>query len=187
MNFAPEFLDEIRSRIRVSEIVGKRIKLLKRGNEFLAVCPFHNDTKPSLSIVDDKNFYHCFACGAHGDIIKFTMEIEGLNFPETVEKLATIAGLEMPSQTPEIRLREKHRKTLKDVNEEACRFYEELLWNSAGQDGLFYLKHRGLSENVIKKYRLGFSLGGRHSLKDAMSQKGIDLSLLAEAGLVRVS
>ena len=72
MNFAPEFLDEIRSRIRVSEIVGKRIKLLKRGNEFLAVCPFHNDTKPSLSIVDDKNFYHCFACGAHGDIIKFT-------------------------------------------------------------------------------------------------------------------
>ena len=73
MNFAPEFLDEIRSRIRVSEIVGKRIKLHKRGNEFLAVCPFHNDTKPSLSIVDDKNFYHCFACGAHGDIIKFNM------------------------------------------------------------------------------------------------------------------
>ena len=96
MNFAPEFLDEIRSRIRVSEIVGKRIKLLKRGNEFLAVCPFHNDTKPSLSIVDDKNFYHCFACGAHGDIIKFTMETEGLNFPETIEKLAAIAGLEMP-------------------------------------------------------------------------------------------
>ena len=187
MNFAAEFLDEIRSRIRVSEIVGKRIKLLKRGNEFLAVCPFHNDTKPSLSIVDDKNFYHCFACGAHGDIIKFTMETEGLNFPETVEKLAAIAGLEMPSQTPEIRLREKHRKTLKDVNEEACRFYEELLWSSAGQDGLFYLKNRGLSENVIKKYRLGFSSGGRHSLKDAMSQKGIDLSLLAEAGLVRVS
>ena len=187
MNFAPEFLDEIRSRIRVSEIVGKRIKLLKRGNEFLAVCPFHNDTKPSLSIVDDKNFYHCFACGAHGDIIKFTMETEGLNFPETVEKLAAIAGLEMPSQTPEMRLREKRRKTLKDVNEEACKFYEELLWSSVGQDGLFYLKNRGLSENVIKKYRLGFSLGGRHSLKDAMRQKGIDLSLLAEAGLVRVS
>ena len=187
MNFAPEFLDEIRSRIRVSEIVGKRIKLLKRGNEFLAVCPFHNDTKPSLSIVDDKNFYHCFACGAHGDIIKFTMETEGLNFPETIEKLAAIAGLEMPSQTPEMRLREKRRKTLKDVNEEACRFYEKLLWSSAGQDGLFYLKNRGLSDNVIKKYRLGFSLGGRHSLKDAMSQKGIDLSLLTEAGLVRVS
>ena len=187
MNFAPEFLDEIRSRIRVSEIVGKRIKLLKRGNEFLAVCPFHNDTKPSLSIVDDKNFYHCFACGAHGDIIKFTMETEGLNFPETVEKLAAIAGLEMPSQTPEMRLREKRRKTLKDVNEEACKFYEELLWSSVGQDGLFYLKNRGLSENVIQKYRLGFSLGGRHSLKDAMRQKGIDLSLLAEAGLVRVS
>ena len=170
MNFAPEFLDEIRSRIRVSEIVGKRIKLLKRGNEFLAVCPFHNDTKPSLSIVDDKNFYHCFACGAHGDIIKFTMETEGLNFPETIEKLATIAGLEMPSQTPEMRLRENRRKTLKDVNEEACRFYEKLLWSSAGQDGLFYLKNRGLSDNVIKKYRLGFSLGGRHSLNVAMSQ-----------------
>ena len=100
MNFAPEFLDEIRSRIRVSEIVGKRIKLLKRGNEFLAVCPFHNDTKPSLSIVDDKNFYHCFACGAHGDIIKFTMETEGLNFPETVDLLTPTFSNKFPFVFP---------------------------------------------------------------------------------------
>ena len=98
MSFPADFLDELRSRIRISEVIGKRLKLIKRGREFLALCPFHNDSKPSLSIVDEKNFYHCFACGAHGDIIKFTMEVEGLNFIESVEKLSNLAGLEVPKQ-----------------------------------------------------------------------------------------
>jgi len=186
-NFSPEFLDEIRSRIRVSEIVGKRLKLVKRGREFLGICPFHNDTKPSLAVVDDKNFYHCFACGAHGDIIKFTMEIEGLTFPETIEKLADIANLEVPIQSPEMRVRENRRKTLKDVNEEACKFYEQTLQSTKGKEGLDYLRDRGLSDPVIKKYRLGFSLRDNNDLLETMDRRGFALELLIEAGLVRVS
>jgi DNA primase len=187
MSFPAEFLDEIRSQVRVSEVVGKRIKLIKRGREFLGICPFHNDTKPSLAVVDDKNFYHCFACGAHGDIIKFTMEIEGLNFPETIEKLAALAALEVPSQSPEARGREERRKTLKDVNEEACKFYEKLLWGTSGAEGLNYLRSRGLSDTVIKRFRLGFASEDGQSLTKAMNLKGIDRSLLIEAGLIRVS
>ncbi|MDA1310987.1 MAG: CHC2 zinc finger domain-containing protein [Proteobacteria bacterium] len=105
MSFPAEFLEEIRTQIRVSEVVGKRLRLVRKGREFLGICPFHNDTKPSMAVVDEKNFYHCFACGAHGDIITFTMEIEGLSFPEAVEKLAGMAGLEVPRQTPEARTR----------------------------------------------------------------------------------
>ena len=81
MSFPAEFLEEIRTRLRVSEVVGKRLKLVRKGREFLGICPFHNDTKPSLSVVDEKNFYHFFACGSHGDIITFSMEMEGLSPP----------------------------------------------------------------------------------------------------------
>ena len=136
MSFPAEFLEEIRTQIRVSEVVGKRLRLVKKGREFLGICPFHNDTKPSMAVVDEKNFYHCFACGAHGDIITFTMEVEGLSFPEAVEKLAGIAGLEVPRQTPEAREREVVRKTLGDAMEAACRFYEEVLWSPEGRAGL---------------------------------------------------
>ena len=113
MSFPADFLDELRSRIRISEVVGRKLKLIKRGREFLALCPFHNDSKPSLSVVDEKNFYHCFACGAQRDIIKFTMETEGLNFIESVDKLANLAGLEVPKQDPIERAKEARRRTLR--------------------------------------------------------------------------
>ena len=185
MSFPAEFLEEIRTRLRVSEIVGKRMRLVRKGREFLGVCPFHNDTKPSLSIVDEKNFYHCFACGAHGDIITFTMEIEGLSFPEAVEKLAGLANLEVPSQTPEAREREVVRKTLNDAMEAACKFYEEILWSPQGRGGLDYLLGRGLSEQTIRRFRLGYATDNRTALRQAMSVKGIEMSMLLEAGLIR--
>jgi DNA primase len=185
MSFPAEFLEEIRTRLRVSEVVGKRMRLVRKGKEFLGVCPFHNDTKPSLSIVDEKNFYHCFACGAHGDIISFTMEIEGLSFPEAVEKLAGLANLEVPRQTPEAREREAVRKTLNDAMEAACKFYEEVLWSPEGRTGLDYLIGRGLSEQTIRRFRLGYATDNRTALRLAMSVKGIDNSMLLEAGLVR--
>ena len=185
MSFPAEFLEEIRTRLRVSEVVGKRMRLVRKGREFLGVCPFHNDTKPSLSIVDEKNFYHCFACGAHGDIITFTMEIEGLSFPEAVEKLAGLANLEVPRQTPEAREREVVRKTLNDAMEAACVFYEEVLWSPQGRTGLDYLLGRGLSEQTIRRFRLGYATDNRTALRQAMSVKGIETSMLLEAGLVR--
>jgi DNA primase len=185
MSFPAEFLEEIRTRLRVSEIVGKRLKLVRKGREYLGICPFHNDTKPSLSVVDEKNFYHCFACGAHGDIITFTMEMEGLSFPEAVEKLAGLANLEVPRQTPEAREREVVRKTLGDVMEAACKFYEEVLWSPQGRVGLDYLLGRGLSEATIRRFRLGYAPDGRTALRQAMSVKAIEPAMLLEAGLLR--
>ncbi len=185
MSFPAEFLEEIRTQIRVSEVVGKRLRLVKKGREFLGICPFHNDTKPSMAVVDEKNFYHCFACGAHGDIITFTMEVEGLSFPEAVEKLAGIAGLEVPRQTPEAREREVVRKTLGDAMEAACRFYEEVLWSPEGRAGLDYFRGRGLSEQTIRRFRLGYATEHRTALRQAMSLKGIESAMLLEAGLIR--
>lgn len=185
MSFPAEFLEEIRTRLRVSEIVGKRMRLVKKGREFLGLCPFHNDTKPSLAVVDEKNFYHCFACGAHGDIITFTMETEGLSFPETVEKLAGMAGLEVPRQNPETREREVRNKTLQDAMEAACKFYEEALWGPDGRAGLDYLKQRGLSDATIRAFRLGYATDKRTALRQAMAVKGIEPALLLEAGLIR--
>ena len=185
MSFPAEFLEEIRTRLRVSEIVGKRMRLIRKGREFLGVCPFHNDTKPSLSVVDEKNFYHCFACGAHGDVITFTMEIEGLSFPEAVEKLAGLANLEVPRGSPEAREREAVRKTLNDAMEAAAKFYEEVLWSSQGRAGLDYLLGRGLSEQTIRHFRLGYATDNHTVLRQAMLVKGIDISMLLKAGLVR--
>ena len=185
MSFPAEFLEEIRTQIRVSEVVGKRLRLVKKGREFLGICPFHNDTKPSMAVVDEKNFYHCFACGAHGDIITFTMEVEGLSFPEAVEKLAGIAGLEVPRQTPEAREREVVRKTLGDAMEAACRFYEEVLWSPEGRAGLDYFRGRGLSEQTIRHFRLGYATEHRTALRQAMSVKGVESAMLLEAGLIR--
>lgn len=187
MSFPAEFLEEIRTRLRVSEVLGKRLKLVKRGREFLGLCPFHNDSKPSLSIVDEKNFYHCFACGAHGDIIKFTMEIEGLSFVETVEKLSGMAGLEMPRQSPIERTKEIRRKTLREVLEEATRFFEQSLWDAGGRHGLEYLKTRGLSESIIRAFRLGFAPADGKVFRQEMKQLNISEDLLKEVGLIKKS
>ena len=185
MSFPAEFLEEIRTRILVSQVVGKRLKLVRRGREFLGLCPFHSDTKPSLSVVDEKNFYHCFACGAHGDIITFTMEMEGLSFPEAVEKLASMAGLELSRESPEVREREVGKKTLYDVMEAACIFYEKTLWAAEGKTGLEYLLGRGLSEQTIRRFRLGFAPDNRVALRQAMTVKGIAPEVLLNAGLLR--
>ena len=185
MSFPAELLEEIRARIPVSEVVGKRLKLVRRGREFLGLCPFHSDTRPSFSVVDEKNFYHCFACGAHGDIITFTMEIEGLSFPESVEKLASMAGLEVPRQSPEAREREVARKTLYDVMEAASVFYEKTLWGVEGKAGLEYLLGRGLSERTIRRFRLGFAPENRIALRQAMTIKGVAPEMLLETGLLR--
>ena len=187
MSFPADFLDELRSRIRISEVVGRKLKLIKRGREFLALCPFHNDSKPSLSVVDEKNFYHCFACGAHGDIVKFTMETEGLNFIESVDKLANLAGLEVPKQDPMERAKEIHRRTLREVLEEVTIYFEEFLRKASNKAGLDYLKERGLSDKTIKSFRLGLAPANSKTFRIDMEERGIQEKLLEEAGLIKKS
>ena len=187
MSFPPSFLEELRHRLPVSEVVGKKLRLIRKGREFLGLCPFHGDSKPSLSIVDEKQFYHCFACGAHGDIIKFVMETEGLSFPETVEKLAGQAGLEVPRDSPERRQEEARRKTLHDAMEAACHWFEEQLHAADGRNALAYLKGRALTDETIAGFRLGYAPERRGALRQAMAVRGVGDDLLVEGGLLKRS
>lgn len=186
MAYPPQFLDELRARVSVSEQVGHKVRLVRRGREHSGLCPFHNEKTPSFTVNDEKGFYHCFGCGAHGDVISFAMESEGLSFPEAIEKLAGLAGLEVPRATPEERAREARRATLYDVVEHACAWFEAQLRSADGREGLAYLKSRGYSDEIIARYRLGYAPDGRGRLTAALKGHGIEPAQLVEAGLIKL-
>ncbi|MCZ6511456.1 MAG: DNA primase, partial [Alphaproteobacteria bacterium] len=186
MAFPPQFLDELRARISVSEVIAPKVRLNRRGRESIGLCPFHNEKTPSFTANDDKGFYHCFGCGAHGDIISFTMETEGLNFPEAVEKLAGMAGLPVPRQTPEERERAKDRATLQQVMEQACAWFENQLAQPGGRQALDYLRGRGFSDETIERFRLGYAPDGRGRLGQALETRNVTRAQLVEGGLVKL-
>jgi DNA primase len=185
MAFPPRFLDELRQRVSLAEIVGRRVKLIRRGREFTGLCPFHNEKSPSFSVVEDKGFYHCFGCGAHGDVIGFTMQTENLSFPEAVEQLARRAGMEVPQESREERERAAREATLQGAVDAACAFFEKMLHAPEGRAALAYLERRGLDDATIRRFRLGFAPDGRDKLKRAVMSGAISESLLLEAGLLR--
>ncbi|MGE5518230.1 MAG: DNA primase [Bacteroidota bacterium] len=185
MAFPPEFLDELRLRVNLPGIVSRRVKLAKKGREYSGLCPFHNEKSPSFTVNEDKGFFHCFGCGAHGDAISFEMRANHLGFTEAVEKLAQELGLDVPKATPEERRREAQRASLHDAMEAACRFYENQLRSAAGRDGLAYLRGRGLSEDTIARFRLGWAPDSREALKKAVMSEAVPESLLLEAGLLK--
>lgn len=176
------FLEEIKNRVAVSEVVSKRVKLTKKGREHSGLCPFHNEKSPSFTVNDDKGFYHCFGCGAHGSVIDFVINTEGLNFPEAIERLAGLAGLEVPDDTPQQRERAEKRKTLYDVMEAAAQFYEKMLKMPEGQEAAQYLHHRGLTAETQARFRLGYAPQG--GLQAALKREGISDALMIEAGLL---
>ncbi|HEY3916220.1 MAG TPA: DNA primase [Stellaceae bacterium] len=184
MAFPPRFLDELRQRVSLAEIVGRRVKLIRRGREFTGLCPFHNEKTPSFSVVEDKGFYHCFGCGAHGDVIGFTMQTENLSFPEAVEQLARRAGLEVPQETREERERAAREATLQGAVDAACAFFEKTLHGPEGRAARAYLDGRGLDDATIRRFRLGFAPESRDKLKRALVGN-IPEALLLEAGLLR--
>jgi DNA primase len=183
VSFPPAFLEEIRSRLALSGVVGRTVRLTRKGREYLGLCPFHNEKTPSFTVNDDKGFFHCFGCGAHGDVIGFVMQSQRLDFREAVERLAGEAGLEMPVESPIDRERAARAASLYDALEAACAVYESALRGPAGRAGLAYLKNRGLDEAAMARFRLGFSPDGRSALKTAL--KTMPEALLAEAGLVK--
>ena len=162
MAFPPYFLEELRRRLSLASAVSRRVKLQRRGREFVGLCPFHKEKTPSFSVVEDKGFYHCFGCGAHGDVISFTMQTGSLSFPEAVEALAREAGLEVPKATPEERERAQRQTTLRGALESAANWFEEQLHGSGGREALAYLEKRGLDPDTIRRFRLGFA-PDRHS------------------------
>ncbi len=179
------FLEELRARLRPSEVVGRRVRLTRNGREFIGLCPFHDEKTPSFTVNDDKGFYHCFGCGAHGSVIDFEMEQGGLSFREAVEQLASQAGLQMPREDPQEAERENRRAGLREVMEAACRWFERQLHTAPGAEARRYLlEARGLTQATVQHYRLGYAPGGRGVLRDALQREGITEDQLVEAGLL---
>jgi DNA primase len=185
MAFPQEFLDRIRAMVPIADVVGRKVRLTKRGREHTGLCPFHNEKTPSFTVSEDKGFYHCFGCGAHGDVISFVVEQEGLSFPEAGEKLAGEAGLEVPKSTPQEREREQRRGSLYEVVEEACRWYEQQLASKDGQAARDYLAGRGIDRETRAAFRLGYAPGGRGALRQAMHARGYPDDQLIAAGLLK--
>ena len=184
MAFSPQFLDELRARVGLVSVIGKRVALKRAGREHSGLCPFHNEKTPSFTVNEEKGFYHCFGCGAHGSVFDFVMETENLSFPEAVERLAAEAGMEVPQDSPEERARSERAKGLYGVLEAAALYFEKQLRMPEGKRALQYLLERGLTEETVKAYRLGFAPDGRGALKAALTKDGTPGEKLLEAGLV---
>lgn len=185
MSFAPQFLDEIRARLSTSDVVGRSVRLTRKGREHSGLCPFHKEKTPSFTVNDDKAFYHCFGCGAHGDVIGFLMQNEGLTFPEAVERLAGEAGLAMPERTPESRARAEQQAGLYEIVEKAADWFHRALARDDAHAARVYLAERGLDSATIERFRLGWAPDRRSALKAFMDGEGVSQARMIEAGLLR--
>ena len=184
MAFPPGFLDELRARLSLSDLVGRKVVLKRRsGSEYAGLCPFHNEKTPSFTVNDKKGFFHCFGCGAHGDAVGFVMKTEGLSFPESVEKLAREVGMPVPRATPAERERVERAATLQQVVELAAAWFQKQLRLPVGRQGLDYLRGRGLSDQTIDDFRLGFAPDSRDGLIAALKRENVPIEKIVEAGL----
>lgn len=184
MSFPKSFLDELKARIRVSEVVGRKVKLTRRGREFVGLSPFTNEKTPSFTVNDDKQFFHCFSSGEHGDIIKFLEKTENLSFIEAVERLAAEAGMEMPQRDQRSVERAKEEASLIDIMEMAAAYFREKLAAGAGAEARSYLDRRGLKRETIERFGIGYAPDDRHGLIGYLTAKGVRLAQMAEAGLI---
>lgn len=186
MPLPPRFLEELNSKISLAQVVGKKVKLTKRGREYIGLCPFHHEKTPSFSVSEEKGFYHCFGCGAHGDAIRFVMETERRSFSDVLEQLCRSVGMELPRSTPEQQAMVKRQMSLYKIMEKACSFYQEQLFKTAGEKALSYLKGRRLEAKTIETFRLGYAPGGNllrsHLLREGCEEKDlIDLGLVCKS------
>ncbi len=181
MAVPPEFIEDLRQRVPLSDVIGRRVKLVRKGRRHSGLCPFHAEKTPSFSVVDDDGFYHCFGCGVHGDAISFLRETEGLEFMEAVERLAEMAGLTVPHSAPQNPAASLQRKTVLDILEETALFFEAALRLEGGRNATRYLKQRGLNSTIIKTYRIGYS--PRNGLREALKSKGFSDDDMLAAGV----
>jgi DNA primase len=184
MRFTPQFLEELRARLPVSEVVGRRVKLKRAGKEFKGLSPFQQEKTPSFTVNDQKQFYHDFSTGKHGNIFDFVMETEGVSFPEAVERLASMAGVPLPAVTPDAARHEQRRKTLHDVMELAAKFFADTLASRNGAKARGYLGDRAISPAVQVQFRIGYAPGERFALKEHLGGHGIPVEDMVEAGLL---
>ena len=182
MTLSPQWLDELRARTTLSAIIAPSVKLIRAGREWKACCPFHNEKTPSFTVNDDKHFYHCFGCGAHGDAIRFLTDQRGMPFMDAVKELAARAGMDVPAPDPKAKERADRASTLTDVMASVANWYAEQLNGLSGAEARDYLKRRGIESETIQRFGLGFAPDSRTALKRALEKLGEEQ--LVETGML---
>lgn len=179
------FVDELLARIDIVDVIDTRVPLKKAGREYTACCPFHNEKTPSFTVSAEKQFYHCFGCGAHGSAIGFLMEYEHLGFVEAVEELASMAGLQVPREAGQEAGRGDSNQGLYEALEKAAAYYRQQLRRhpQAGQ-ATEYLKRRGLTGEIAAEFELGYAPPGWDSLAPALASQGVGRDQLLQAGML---
>jgi DNA primase len=181
MSLTPQWLDELRARVTLSGVISRTTRLTKAGHEFKACCPFHNEKSPSFTVNDAKGFYHCFGCGAHGDVIRWMTDQRGLSFMDAVKELASEAGMEMPAPDPRAAEAAQQRDSLHDVMAAAQAWFVERLASDEGAKARAYLATRGFDAHTMQRFGFGYAPEGRQAMKAALSQ--FPEAMLIEAGL----
>lgn len=187
MSISPRFIQDLRDRLTLSEVIGGRIKLTRAGREFKACCPFHSEKSASFYINDDKQFFHCFGCGAHGDVLGFVMRHDNLSFIEGVEMLAAKAGMQVPRQTFEDVEKSHKDKSLYGLCEETTKFFEAQLQLPGNHQILDYLKQRNLSVDTMASFRIGYAPADEQGLRRHLRGLGYTDAQMIEAGVLKAS
>ena len=177
------FTDELRQRLSLVDVISRRVPLVKKGQNYWGCCPFHNEKTPSFSVNEEKGFYHCFGCGEHGDIISFTMKSENIDFKEAIKELADMAGIKMPEYKPKSAAQIEAEENYIKITDDAAKIYQDLLYKDIGKHALEYIKNRGFSDEMIKKYRIGYA--PKNNIISAKFNN-IKIDKLTSTGLVRI-
>ncbi len=168
----------------VSEVIGRYLPLKRAGREYMALCPFHKEKTPSFTINNEKGFYHCFGCGAHGDVINFVKEYEGVGYREAIEKLAQEVGMALPQPSEEARQQDETIRTLQDVTEAACGWFQQQLTAAENVHVRDYLADRGIAPATMERFRIGFAPENGDGFQRAMLAEGFSMEQLVDAGLM---
>lgn len=187
MSISPRFMQDLRDRLTLSEVIGRRVKLTRAGREFKGCCPFHREKSPSFYVNDDKQFFHCFGCGAHGDVLGFVMRHDNLSFIEATEALAAQAGLAVPQQSAQDQEYAKKEKSLYALCEATAKWFEAQLHDGRNHEVLGYLTGRGVSADMLDSFRLGYAPSDEQALRRHLKADGYSDVQMVEAGVIKMS
>lgn len=182
--FPKSFVDHLRASVRLSDVVGRRVTLKHKGREYGGLCPFHNEKTPSFTVNDEKGFFHCFGCGAHGDAIEFIKRYERMPYPEAIETLARESGVPLPERSAQAQQQYNYEELILKACEEATQWFEQQLRSTGGVAARQYIEKRRLTPATVQQFRLGYAPDNRDALKRALLEKGFSEKLLLDAGLI---
>ncbi|MBO4873450.1 MAG: DNA primase, partial [Lachnospiraceae bacterium] len=187
--YPEELIEEVRSRSDIAAVIGARIKLTRKGANLWACCPFHNEKTPSFSVSPGKQMYYCFGCGAGGNVITFLMNYDNISFQDAMTELAARAGITLPERemSEDEKKKERTRQRYFALNGEAAKYFYYLLRDPAGKTGMDYFRRRGLSEETMRRFGLGFASSQYDDLYRHLKKKGFQDDEMLALSLIRFS